>query len=506
MGLGDERGAGGLAGKRRRHRAGPAADVRAWRKAHETEIVRELADLVALPNLARDASSIRVNADRLVAMLDRRRDGGAPARGRGRARRRSTASGRSRARAARSSSTPTTTASPSIPAKWHGEPWTPILRDGPLEDGRRRDPASDRVPYRPGGAALRPLGARRQGADRRHPRRPRRAARARPPTGRQRQAVPRGRGGGRLAAPARRSSRSIATQLAADAWLLCDGPVHQTRRMQVFFGARGVTDLELTLYGPARPLHSGHYGNWAPNPALELAHLVAGLRDVDGAVQVAGFYDDVRPPTETREAGARARCRTWTRRCRGELALGAHRGRRRAAGRADPPARAERARPRLRSASGGRPRTPFRPRPAPPSTSAWCPTRRRRRVREQVEAHLRKLGYDIVHGEADAARRGASARGCPASRLGTGLSGRAHVDGPALLAGARARGRGGHRARRVVRAAHARRQRAAWSCSRASWTGRSSACRSSTTTTTSTPRTRTCACRTSGTGSRSTRR
>jgi hypothetical protein len=51
---------------------------------------------------------------------------------------------------------------------------------------------------------------------------------------------------------------------------------------------------ELTVYGPGRALHSGHYGNWAPNPAVELAHLVAGLRDRDGRIQVAGWSDEVR--------------------------------------------------------------------------------------------------------------------------------------------------------------------------------------------------------------------
>ena len=85
--------------------------------------------------------------------------------------------------------------------------------------------------------------------------------------------------------------------LLADAWLLCDGPVHQSRRPLVFFGVRGVSGVELTLYGPSRVLHSGHYGNWAPNPAMELAHLVDGLRDLDGRIKIAGFYDDVRPPT-----------------------------------------------------------------------------------------------------------------------------------------------------------------------------------------------------------------
>src|SRR5262249_8404680 len=94
--------------------------------------------------------------------------------------------------------------------------------------------------------------------------------------------------------------------LAADAWILCDGPVHQTRQMQMFFGARGVTDVEATVYGPLRPLHSGHYGNWAPNPAVEIAHLVTGLRDRDGAIKIAGFYHDVRPVTETEKRAAAA--------------------------------------------------------------------------------------------------------------------------------------------------------------------------------------------------------
>jgi acetylornithine deacetylase/succinyl-diaminopimelate desuccinylase-like protein len=83
----------------------------------------------------------------------------------------------------------------------------------------------------------------------------------------------------------------------ADLWLLCDGPVHPTRRHQVFFGARGVTGLELTVYGPTRPLHSGHYGNWAPNPAMILAHLLAGMRDPDGHITIEGYEDKVRDLT-----------------------------------------------------------------------------------------------------------------------------------------------------------------------------------------------------------------
>jgi acetylornithine deacetylase/succinyl-diaminopimelate desuccinylase-like protein len=100
--------------------------------------------------------------------------------------------------------------------------------------------------------------------------------------------------------------RAHADVLAADLWLLCDGPVHQTRRPQVFFGARGVLGLELTAYGPLRALHSGHYGNWAPNPALTIAHVLASLREEDGRIAVAGFYDDVRPPTESERRAAAA--------------------------------------------------------------------------------------------------------------------------------------------------------------------------------------------------------
>jgi acetylornithine deacetylase/succinyl-diaminopimelate desuccinylase-like protein len=85
--------------------------------------------------------------------------------------------------------------------------------------------------------------------------------------------------------------------LRADVWLFCDGPVHQTRRPQVVFGVRGTTDLEMTVYGPTRALHSGHYGNWAPNPLALLTRLLATMRDEDGRITIAGFYDDVKPIT-----------------------------------------------------------------------------------------------------------------------------------------------------------------------------------------------------------------
>jgi len=85
---------------------------------------------------------------------------------------------------------------------------------------------------------------------------------------------------------------------SGDLLLVCDGPADQSGRAQVVFGNRGVVDAEITVYGPARPLHSGHYGNWAPNPAMRLAQLLASMKDAEGRVLIAGFYDDVAPPGE----------------------------------------------------------------------------------------------------------------------------------------------------------------------------------------------------------------
>src|SRR5260370_25768284 len=66
--------------------------------------------------------------------------------------------------------------------------------------------------------------------------------------------------------------------LAADAWIICDGPVHQSGRKQVVFGVRGDANVDVTVYGATRPLHSGHYGNWAPNPAILLARLLSSMK------------------------------------------------------------------------------------------------------------------------------------------------------------------------------------------------------------------------------------
>ncbi|MEQ1641990.1 MAG: M20/M25/M40 family metallo-hydrolase [Pyrinomonadaceae bacterium] len=81
--------------------------------------------------------------------------------------------------------------------------------------------------------------------------------------------------------------------LKADAFIVCDGPVHQSGRKQVVFGVRGDVNVDLTVYGAKRPLHSGHYGNWSPNPALLLAQLLGSMKDEFGNITVKGWNDDV---------------------------------------------------------------------------------------------------------------------------------------------------------------------------------------------------------------------
>src|SRR5690349_15210496 len=90
--------------------------------------------------------------------------------------------------------------------------------------------------------------------------------------------------------------------LESDAWIICDGPVHQSGVKQVVFGARGDVNVDLTVYAAKRPLHSGHYGNWSPNPAMMLARLLATMKDDDGRVTIDGWYSDVEPlgPREQR--------------------------------------------------------------------------------------------------------------------------------------------------------------------------------------------------------------
>lgn len=277
--------------------------VRSWRDGHEAVILREFSDFLAIPNVASDGPNIRRNADFILAMLRKRGlqarllevAGSPPA-----------VYGELRTPGARRTVVLYAhyDGQPVSGSGWESGPWEPVLRDKSLDAGGRpiswpaagarfdpewrlyaRSASDDKAPIAAVLAALDAL----------------RAAGTRPSVnlklfldGEEEAGSP------HMAAMLDKHREA----LAGDLWLLLDGPVHQSRRMQVYFGARGVQDLEITAYGPLRRLHSGHYGNWAPNPAAEIAHVVSSLRGPDGSIRVRNFMDDVRPPTAPEKAAA----------------------------------------------------------------------------------------------------------------------------------------------------------------------------------------------------------
>jgi acetylornithine deacetylase/succinyl-diaminopimelate desuccinylase-like protein len=93
-----------------------------------------------------------------------------------------------------------------------------------------------------------------------------------------------------------------AGRLRADLMIILDGPVHSSGRPTVVYGARGIATVDLTVFGPRSGVHSGNYGNWIPNPAMRLAELLASMKDEDGRVTIAGYYDAVAPLTAEERA------------------------------------------------------------------------------------------------------------------------------------------------------------------------------------------------------------
>jgi acetylornithine deacetylase/succinyl-diaminopimelate desuccinylase-like protein len=257
-------------------------------------ILRELAELVAIPNVAADLPNIRRNADRLLEMLRARgasarllENPGAPPAVYGELS--SPGAKRTIVFYAHYDGQPVD------PAQWKTPPWTPVLRDGPLDQGGREIPLPDagqqvsdeaRLYGRSASDDKAPIVAMLAALD------ALKAARLAPSVKLKFYFE------GEEEAESTHLRASLERNrelLAADAWIFCDGPVHQSRRMEVVYGARGILPFELTVYGPTRALHDGHYGNWAPNPASLLASLLAGMRDPDGRVAIEGFYQGVRP-------------------------------------------------------------------------------------------------------------------------------------------------------------------------------------------------------------------
>ncbi len=281
--------------------------VRAWREAHESAILDEFRSLLSIPNTAGDDAALRANAAALEAMLKRRgitaelfESAGSPP----------AVFGWWPARDA--SATIILYAhydgQPVVARDWSGDPWTAALRRAP-------DPLRPFAEAPWPAAGVRPdpearLRARGASDDKGTIIAMMAAVDAIRAAGLERSVNVKfffegeeEAGSPHLGEMLRRHGK----RLKADGLFLCDGPVHQARRPLLLFGARGMAEVEMTALGPSRPLHSGHYGNWAPNPAALLAGALARLRDTDGRVLVPGFYDDVRAPSAAeREAVARA--------------------------------------------------------------------------------------------------------------------------------------------------------------------------------------------------------
>jgi acetylornithine deacetylase/succinyl-diaminopimelate desuccinylase-like protein len=89
--------------------------------------------------------------------------------------------------------------------------------------------------------------------------------------------------------------------LLADLLLILDGPMHTSGLPTLVFGNRGISSLTLTTYGPLTAQHSGHYGNYIPNPALMLTKILASMKDDDGRVVIPDFYKGISISEDVKE-------------------------------------------------------------------------------------------------------------------------------------------------------------------------------------------------------------
>jgi acetylornithine deacetylase/succinyl-diaminopimelate desuccinylase-like protein len=269
--------------------------------ANQAAIVGELVRLLSIPNVAADRENIRKNATALQATLARRgfeaqvleTDGNPLVYGE----RRVPGATRTLLFYAHYDGQPVN------PPDWkQPTPFTPILRDGRLEEGGRelpglatrtsfkaewrlyaRSASDDKSPIVALCAALDALAAAHLA-----------------PTSNLRVILD---GEEEAGSPSLVSAIARYRQrLEADAMLILDGPVHPSEKPTLVFGARGIVTLELTVFGPKVALHSGHYGNWVPNPAMRLAQLLATFKDDNGHVRINGFYDGLTPLTPDEQA------------------------------------------------------------------------------------------------------------------------------------------------------------------------------------------------------------
>ncbi len=84
-------------------------------------------------------------------------------------------------------------------------------------------------------------------------------------------------------------------KLAADVCVISDSGMPTPEQPSIVYALRGLTTLEIEVFGPATDLHSGTYGGSVHNPVQALAEIIAQLHNPDGSIAVPNFYDDVLP-------------------------------------------------------------------------------------------------------------------------------------------------------------------------------------------------------------------
>lgn len=271
------------------------APVEQWVRVHQRQIVEEFAGLLAIPNVGTDRVNIRRNAEAVAASFERHG---------------------LKVELLDTAGNPLVYAEKNVPGarstilfyihydgqpvdavrwKQEGGPFRPLMREGRMEDGARtvpnfasldgfpddwriyaRSASDDKAPIVALMAALDALDGKTRSnihvvVD----------------------------GEEEMGSPSLTGAIArYRDKLRSDLLLILDGPVHPGGRPTLAFGARGIVTLTLTVYGPKMALHSGHYGNWIPSPAMRLAQLLASMKDDQGRTTIEGFYADVPPLTE----------------------------------------------------------------------------------------------------------------------------------------------------------------------------------------------------------------
>ncbi|MEO7043284.1 MAG: M20/M25/M40 family metallo-hydrolase [Gemmatimonadaceae bacterium] len=279
--------------------------ARVWRQHHERAIVDEFVTLLSIPDIARDHANIERNAEAIAAMMEKRGitpklvsvPGGNPI-------------------VFGEILTPGATRTivfyahydgAQLDAKqWSSPPFDPVLRNRPIEDG------GTIIPLPPVGTPFDPesrLYARASADDKAPIIALMTALDAIRAAGIRMKSNIKFAFEGEEEANSPHLEQTLEANkslFSGDVWLMCDSPLYQTRQQSIIFGARGLSAVDITVYGPRVELHSGHYGNWAPNPALALVRLLVSMKDNNDHVLIDHFYDGIAPlgPAEKRAIAA----------------------------------------------------------------------------------------------------------------------------------------------------------------------------------------------------------